>query len=37
VLIEAKPGRRAPEQADKRHLAHRERITPHVLTIETAV
>src|SRR5207342_1531894 len=34
VLIEAKPGRRASEQAGKRRLAHRERITPHVLTIE---
>jgi hypothetical protein len=34
VLIEARPGRRASEQAGKRRLAHRERITPHVLTIE---
>jgi hypothetical protein len=27
-------GCRASEQAGKRRLAHRERITPHVLTIE---
>ena len=32
--LKRKPGRRAPEQAGKRRLAHRERITPHVLTIE---
>ena len=34
VLVEAKPRRRAREQAGKRRLAYHERISAHVLAVK---
>jgi hypothetical protein len=34
MLVEARPRRRACEQAGERGLAHRERVSSHVLTVK---